>query len=277
MGDTESVLARRTITLDTGRRKVDAPVDVMGRERWRARMDTQSVELRADNENAANFNGHAAMYNKRTWIGPRSYGFWEQVAPDAFTKTIGDGDVRLLINHDPNLLLARNKAGTLRLASDQFGLATDADLDRRQSYTNDVVISLERGDISQMSFAFEVVRESWEILGDDTELRTLEEVRLWDVSVVTYPAYEDTDAGLRAWAFEEICRSADISPAQRSKLLADLTGIADVPVIGQQPPEPGSSTQVSSQPGSSTGDTLALRKRRHQSLAVLHGIKREEP
>ena len=273
MGDTLAP-SRRSITLDTGRRKVDAPVDALGRERWRARMDTQSIEMRDDADGTeAEFFGHAAMFNKRTWIGPRRWGFWEQVAPAAFDKTLSEADVRFLVNHDPNLLLARNKSGTLTLAKDDDGLATEAQLDRRQSYTNDVVIALERGDISQMSFAFEVVKDSWETLDDDSELRTLEEVRLYDVSVVTYPAYEDTDAGLRAVAFEVLCRSAGIDDDQRDRLLSDLTGLAHVadPVT----PEPGSSTRDDdSQPGSSTGVPSAIRHRHHRNLAVLHGLDR---
>ena len=273
MGDTLAP-SRRSITLDTGRRKVDAPVDALGRERWRARMDSQRVELRQDEEgnDGADFFGHAAVFDKRTWIGPKRGGFWESVAKGAFDKTLGEADVRFLVNHDPNLLLARNKSGTLTLSKDADGLATEAQLDRRQSYTNDVVIALERGDISQMSFAFEVVKDSWETLDDDTELRTLEEVRLWDVSVVTYPAYEDTDAGLRAVAFEVLCRSAGIDDDQRDRLLQDLTGLAHVaePVT----PEPGSSTQDDGEPGSSTRTSSALRQRHHQNLAVMHGLTR---
>ena len=252
-----SVLARRTNTLDTGRRKVEVPVDVLGRERWRARMDDQRIEARAEgDELTANFYGHAALFNKRTWIGPRSWGFWEQLANGAFNKTIPECDCRFLINHDPNLLLARNKAGTLLLSTDDSGLVTEApNLDRRQSYTNDVVISLERGDITQMSFAFEVVKESWEILEDDTELRTIEEVKLWDVSVVTYPAYEETDAGLRAAAFDQLCRSAGLSEDHQSQLIHQIAGTLDVPEIGRPKPddsEPGSSTRNDSEPGSST-------------------------
>lgn len=272
MGDTVAP-TRRSITLDTGRRKVDAPVDALGRERWRTRMDSQSIEMRDDEgAGSAEFHGHAAMFNKRTWIGPRRFGFWEQVGANAFDKTVGEADVRFLVNHDPNLLLARNKSGTLRLGIADGGLATEATLDRRQSYTNDVVIALERGDISQMSFAFEVVRDTWEILDDDTELRTLDEVRLWDVSVVTYPAYEDTDAGLRAVAFEVLCRSAGIDDDQRDRLLQDLTGLAHVadPVA----PEPGSSTQDNDgEPGSSTRTSLALRRRHHDNKAALYGLR----
>lgn len=251
-------LARRTVSHDTGRRKVEVPVDALGRERWRARIDSSSVEQRADDANEASFEGHAALFDKRTWIGPKKWGFWERVAKGAFKQTLSDGaDVRFLVNHDPNLLMARTKSGTLTLSEDSDGLLSKAGMDRRQTYTNDVVIALERGDISQMSFAFEVVKDSWEELDDGNELRTLEELRLWDVSVVTYPAYEDTDAGLRGAAFDVLCRSAGLDSEAQDRL---LLRIADQIAGGDPPdaPEPGSSTRDdTSQPGSSTGAPTA--------------------
>lgn len=212
---------RRTITLDTGRRKVDAPVDALGRERFRARLDSSAIERR-DEGASIGFTGHAALFNRSTQIGPPKYGFREQVAPGAFTKTIQEADVRLLMNHDPNLLLARNKAGTLTLSEDIRGLATAADM-APVSYAQDLAILLERGDISQMSFAFEVVKDQWESDSDDTELRTLLEVKLYDVSIVTYPAYEDTDAGLRGAAFDEVCRSAGLDEKARRGLLSAVS------------------------------------------------------
>lgn len=263
MAPTLTLPDRRTLTLDTGRRSVEVPVDELGRERWRARMDAQEVELRDDTDDAtASFRGHAAVFNKRTWIGPKRWGFWEQVGAKAFDKTIGEADVRFLVNHNPDLIMARSRGGegTLSLSKDSTGLVTEAaSLDRRQSYTNDIVIALDRRDVSHMSFAFEVVRDSWEVLDDDTELRTLDEVRLWDVSVVTYPAYTDTDAGLRGAAFDVLCRSIGFTDEQRADLLRK---IAD----GEDLPEPGSSTRDDSQPGSSTGVPLALLKRRHAAL-----------
>ncbi len=236
------VLARSQV-LETPTRKVELPVDVLGRERWRATLDQRSVERRAEGE-PIGFKGHAAMFNRRTWIGPKRWGFFEQVAPGAFSKTLGEADVRFLVNHDPNLLLARNKAGTLRLSEDDAGLATDADM-APVSYAQDLAVLLERGDISQMSFAFETVKDQWETLDDDNELRTLLEVRLWDVSVVTYPAYEDTDAGLRGAAFDQLCRAASLDEASQTRLLHSLT---------QEPSsEPPQRTRAH-QPDDPTGD-----------------------
>ena len=207
--------------LDTGRREVQLPVDSLGRERFRANIDARSIERRADGD-PIGFKGHAALFNRPTWIGPKRWGFREQVAPGAFAKTIKEADVRFLINHDPNLLLARNKAETLTLAEDKVGLAVDAEM-APVSYAQDLAVLLERGDISQMSFAFEVVKDQWEIDDDENELRTILEAKLWDVSVVTYPAYEETDAGLRGAAFDVLCRSAGLDDATRTRLLRGLT------------------------------------------------------
>lgn len=212
---------RRTITLDTGRRKVDVPVDALGRERFRARLDSSAIERRDDGA-PIGFRGHAAIFNRATQIGPPKWGFREQIAPGAFTKTIQEADVRLLMNHDPNFLLARNKAGTLTLSEDVRGLATVADM-APVSYAQDLAILLERGDISQMSFAFEVIKDQWEADTEESELRTLLEVKLYDVSIVTYPAYEDTDAGLRGAAFDEVCRSAGLDEKARRGLLSAVS------------------------------------------------------
>lgn len=204
-------------------------VDALGRERLRARIDRRSVEQRADDQ-PIGFVGHAAVFNSPTWIGPRSWGFQEQIAPGAFAKTIDEADVRFLINHNPDLLLARSKPGevdTLRLAEDDTGLATEADM-APTTFARDLAVNLDAGNIDQMSFAFEVVKETWELLDDDSELRTIQEVKLWDVSAVTYPAYEDTDAALRAAAFEALCRGAELDEHAQRALLRSLTDGRDV-------------------------------------------------
>lgn len=145
--------------------------------------------------------GHAAVFNR---IGD---GFWfrEQVAPGAFATSIKEDDVRALFNHDPNYVLGRNTSGTLVMREDKEGLHVEIDPPDTQ-WARDLITSIERGDISQMSFGFEVKKESWE-RGEDNEpdLRTLEEVKLWDVSPVTFPFYLETDIAVRnheAWLNE---------------------------------------------------------------------------
>jgi uncharacterized protein len=189
-------LRRGAVTLDTGRRSVDVPVDGSGHLRRLARLDQSTVTRSVEQGQPIGFKGHAAVFNKRSWIGGKRWGFWEEMAPGCFTKTIGEADVRMLQNHDPNLLLARNKAGTLRLAEDEVGLAVDADM-APVSYAQDLAILLEREDCNQMSFAFEMISYEWRELEDGSELLRHTEVGLWDVSPVTYPAYVETDASLR--------------------------------------------------------------------------------
>lgn len=173
-------------------------VDLRSRQATRVHpMTARRVEVRAvDETTVARFGGHAAVFNVRTWIGPKTLGFWEQVAPGAFDKAIGRDDVRFLFNHDTNWVLARTSSGTLRLKTDSKGLAVDADMaDTTQG--RDLKVLMERGDVREMSFGFRIDKEKWEVLKDGTELRTIQDVTLYDVAVVAYPAYSNTDAGIR--------------------------------------------------------------------------------
>lgn len=169
--------------------------------------ETDVTLVRADgDETDPKFTGHAAVFNSRTAIGnPMRWGWYEQIAPGAFTKTLSEGDARFLVDHDSRMLVARVSAGDLRLSEDEVGLATDADLDVELSYVKDLVRNLDKKRITGMSFGFFVVRDKWETEqvetsnGDpiDVEVRTILEVRLLEVSAVTFPAYDETDAGLR--------------------------------------------------------------------------------
>jgi hypothetical protein len=85
------------------------------------------------------------------------------------------------------------------LGEDEKGLAIQIDPPDTQ-YARDLNVSIGRGDISQMSFGFEVVKEDWEERKNDVPLRTLERVKLWDVSIVTFPFYTDTDVALKSLA-----------------------------------------------------------------------------
>lgn len=139
--------------------------------------------------------GHAAVFNT---IGDGGW-FREKIAPGAFSASIETDDVRALWNHDPNYVLGRNKSGTLRLQEDGRGLLIEVDPPDTQ-FARDLMVSIERGDVSQMSFGFEVIKDSWErsTEGNNQDIRTLEKVRLWDVSPVTFPFYKETDVAVRS-------------------------------------------------------------------------------
>lgn len=202
------------------------------------------------------FTGHAAVFNVRTAIGnPLTWGFYEQVASGAFTKTLSEGDSRFLVDHDTSKVVARVSAETLRLAQDKIGLATDADLNPALSYVSDLMINLENRNITGMSFGFYVVKDQWDSetveLSDgnstEVEIRTLLEVKLLEVSAVTFPAYEETDAGMRALAYRHdraaIERRLQYMPAM-SKLLADIDREPGETTRGDDPIEPAASTRL---------------------------------
>lgn len=138
--------------------------------------------------------GHASVFDNPYEL----WGFNEQVARGAFAKTIAEADVRALWNHDPNVVLGRNKSGTLRLSEDDTGLRYEIDLPETQA-ARDLFTLIQRGDVSQSSFAFEVVREEWLNENDERALplRVLKELKLYDVSPVTYPAAEATDVEIK--------------------------------------------------------------------------------
>ena len=164
---------------------------------------SRPVILRAKGSDTIRFEGHAAVFEQRTWIGDpqKRWGWWEQVAAGAFSRAVDEDDVVFLYNHDEDTVMARTTSGSLELAEDKVGLRVKAELDPADTDVARLVPKLERGDVSKMSFAFSVSKETWEILDDGDELRTIEAVDpLWDVSAVTFPAYAGTDAALRAMA-----------------------------------------------------------------------------
>lgn len=135
--------------------------------------------------------GRAAPFNKPTMIGKKPWGFRETIAPGAFSKSVNDGDVTLLDNHDRAKPIARQSAGTLKLAETKGGLDWDA-VPANTTYANDVIENARAGNYGGCSFGFEVVRDSWHYnQDDDVDERTLQEVKLHEISVCTFPAYTD--------------------------------------------------------------------------------------
>jgi HK97 family phage prohead protease len=140
--------------------------------------------------------GYAAVFNQRANIGDR---FMEVIMPGAFKRCLqGTPDVRALVDHEPAKILGRTVAGTLRLSEDSKGLRCEIDLPDTQ-LGRDVYTSVQRGDLSQMSFGFNPVDENVvPIAGAPGILRELCDVDVFDVSVVTFPAYEGTSITARS-------------------------------------------------------------------------------
>lgn len=152
-------------------------------------------ELRAvaDKDAPPKIAGHAAKFDS---LSEDLGGFRERIAPGAFAKALTSGDIRALWNHDPNFVLGRNKSGTLRLSEDSAGLFYECDLPDNQLMRDMVLAPIARGDVNQCSFGFSTNADKWAKV-DGEWIRTLLDVDLFDVSPVTYPAYQSTDVAVR--------------------------------------------------------------------------------
>lgn len=171
-------------------------------------------ELRAitDDKGLRHITGYAAVFN---CLSEDLGGYRERIAPGCFSRAIKEDDVRALWNHNSDCVLGRVKSETLRLSEDAHGLRIECDPPDAQ-WARDLMTSIERGDVDQMSFGFIVRRypdgsrgATWAI-EDDVDVRILNDVELFDVSPVTFPAYPDTEVGLRS--LEEYKRSAAVPP-----------------------------------------------------------------
>jgi len=150
------------------------------------------------------FTGYAAVFNSPSQPLP----FIETIAPGAFKRSLSArNNVRMLLNHDTSRVLGTTRAKTLRLSEDSKGLHVEADLPET-TYGRDLSVSMQRGDVDSMSFGFSVPRngDKW---SDDGNQRTLVEVRLHEVSVVTFPAYEATTASVRDYSALALRAEAD--------------------------------------------------------------------
>jgi len=173
----------------------------------------QTVEIRSEDDGSVTVEGYAAVFNEQTVIG----GQWrEQIARGAFSDAISRDDVVFLINH-AGLPLARTRSGTLQLSEDDHGLKIRASLDTSDPDVRAIVPKMKRGDLDKMSFAFVPTRQNW----DDKQsmpVRTIEEASLFDVSIVTTPAYDGTEIGLRSLEIYRQSKSQKSQAARRMRM-----------------------------------------------------------
>lgn len=180
------------------------------------------AELRLDGEGDQKaIRGYAAVFDS---MSQPLMGFREVIRKGAFRKTIKDGDIRALWNHDPNYVLGRKSARTLTLGEDEKGLLTRI-IPPDTQWARDLMQSIQRGDVSQMSFGFRVVKDNWLPAGQDgLPVRELLSVQLFDVSPVTFPAYPQTEVHVRAlmdavrWKMQQ----GAVTPEERAALAEAL-------------------------------------------------------
>ena len=138
--------------------------------------------------------GYFAVFNSIYEIAP---GMTESVAPGAFSRTLPGGDIRALTNHDTTLVLGRTKAGTLILREDERGLYGEVEINPNDSDAVNLYERVKRGDVDQCSFGFEIVSEETDFRDDGSVHWTITDVDLYEVSVCTFPAYEQTGVSAR--------------------------------------------------------------------------------
>ena len=135
------------------------------------------------------------------------YKMWENaietIDEDAFDDAL-NGDIRALVNHDTTLVLGRTTAGTLSLRADKTGLWGSVTINQADQDAMNLYERVKRGDVSQCSFGFDIIDQSTEVMENGTTVWKLNKVKLYEVSVVTFPAYEDTSVQARKRDYEEI-------------------------------------------------------------------------
>lgn len=171
----------------------------MDREMRQTRSIASNFTTREDGEDLR-IEGYFAVFNSIYEIGP---GMSESIAPGAFSNTLS-GDIRALVNHDSTLVLGRTSAHTLELREDEHGLWGRISINPKDTDAMNLYERVKRGDVSQCSFGFEIVREDTEIGEDGNVHWTIQEVRLHEVSCCTFPAYESTNISAREAQREEI-------------------------------------------------------------------------
>lgn len=157
------------------------------------------LNTRAEDDNEKYIEGYFAVFNRETELWPGAY---EDIDTNAFENTLGN-DIRALINHDTGLVLGRNKANTLELKTDSHGLWGKIKINENDSDAVNLYERVKRGDVDQCSFGFNILNEEVDYRDDGSVKWTIKEIDLHEVSVVTFPAYEDTGVQAREKEVEQ--------------------------------------------------------------------------
>lgn len=158
--------------------------------------------------------GYFAVFNSNYDIWP---GASESIAPGAFAKSLESDDIRALTNHNTDLVLGRNRAGTLILKEDTHGLWGSIRINPKDSDAVNTRERVLRGDVSQCSIGFDIREEETEFRDDGSVHWTIKDVKLWEVSVCTFPAYESTNVQARQRDLEEIQRRKTQAWAEKAR------------------------------------------------------------
>ena len=173
-------------------------------------------ESRTLDGSKAQISGYASIFDKASQV--LGGGFVEKIQKGAFGKTLQErgtqtsrDDIKALFNHSTDLVLGSKRAGTLRLSEDSKGLHYEVDLDLDITHHRSAFKMIERGDVTNSSFGFDVIEERWSVPenSSDPVLREVLETRLYEVSPTPFPAYQDST----------------VSAERSFKGLADMSGL----------------------------------------------------
>lgn len=174
-------------------------------------MEMDNLERRAfancraeASDNGRKIRGYAIRFNA---LSEDLGGFREYIAPEAVDRTLNEGlDVRALVDHDSGKVIGRTRAGTLRLWKDTNGLRVEIEPDEEISYARDVMRAVARGDVSGMSFRFRKIEDEWDYEGR-VPVRTVTDMSISEVSIVTFPAYAATNVQVALRSLQEFQES----------------------------------------------------------------------
>jgi uncharacterized protein len=188
---------------------------------FETRVSSSDFEIRETAEGML-FEGYAAVFNSRS---ENLGGFTEFVAPGAFTRSLKSrNDVKLLWNHDAGSVLGSTRAKTMTLTEDNRGLKVSATLPNTQ-LGRDTAELIRTGIIDSMSFGFNVIKDSWNSEGNE---RTLHSVRLFEVSIVAFPAYAGTAGTTNVRSLEKLAKRAEVDMSELEAALIKLESGEDL-------------------------------------------------
>ena len=168
------------------------------------RTNSTKFEVRELDGGGMTFTGYAAVFDAPSEPLP----FTERIAPGAFKRSLQSrNDVKLLWNHDSGTVLGSTRAGTLRLEEDNIGLRVSADLPDTQA-GRDAAYLIKRGDVDAMSFGFSVPKGGDEWVSENE--RVLNSVRLFETSIVAFPAYTQTAGSTAVRGLDKIAKRAGV-------------------------------------------------------------------
>lgn len=164
------------------------------RDERQFRVIANQYATREDESGELYISGYFSVFNSNyeMWQGAT-----ESIDHSAFDGAL-DADIRCLVNHDSRLVLGRTKSGTLTLRTDERGLWGEVRINQKDQDAMNLYERVKRGDVDQCSFGFDILDEEFSENPDTGDVHwTIKKVRLYEVSVVTFPAYEDTGVTAR--------------------------------------------------------------------------------